>query len=56
MPLTFTSRVVCCPLVKASVNCVIMSNFAGNSSSLQRRWIIEMYYLFPKQAVNAKLI
>ena len=33
---TFTSRVICHPLIKVSVNiCVIVSDFTRNSSGLQ---------------------
>ena len=40
-PDTFTSRVVCCPLIKASVIvCFVMSDSTGNSSGWQQRWLI----------------
>ena len=58
MPDTFTSRVVCHPLIKVSVNiCVIVSDFTRNSSGLQqRRLLSKCIYLLSSQAVNVKFI
>ena len=59
MPDTFSSRVVCCPLIKASVNvcviCQILGEFQAvcNEGSLNGNVV---YYLLSRQAVNVKLI
>ena len=54
-PDTFTLRVVCHPLIKVSVNnCVILSDFTGNSSGLrQTQLLLKCIYLLSSQAVNA---
>ena len=54
-PDTFTLRVVCHPLIKVSVNnCVIVSDFTGNSSGLrQTQLLLKCIYLLSIQAVNA---
>ena len=55
-PDTFTSRVVCCPLPKVSVNiCVIvMIHIVTEIQAIY----IEMIFIYPRyrQAVNVKLI
>ena len=59
MPDTFSSQMVCRPLIKASVNicviCQILPEIQGvcNEGSLNRN---VFYYLLSRQAVNAKLI
>ena len=54
-PDTFTLRVVCHPLIKVSVNnCVIVSDFTGNSSGLrQTQLLLKCIYVLSSQAVNA---